>query len=83
LIDVIALLLDEFLLAFAGSALCFFARAGDVTISAASRPTIAEPIAKIMFAIEYYWIKENCYKTHPKKWNDDHPTLAGRNSEKY
>jgi hypothetical protein len=53
LIDVISLFLGEFLLAFAGSALCFFERAGDVTISPASRPTIAEPIAKNMFAIEY------------------------------
>jgi hypothetical protein len=67
LIDVISLFLGEFLLAFAGSALCFFARAGDVTISAASRPTIAVAIAKIMVAIDYYRIKEKCDKnTHTK-----------------
>jgi hypothetical protein len=64
---VISLFLGEFLLAFAGSALCFFALAGDVTTSAASRPTTADPIAKIMVAIDYYWIKEKCDKTHTKK----------------
>jgi hypothetical protein len=59
--------LGEFLLAFAGLALCFFAWVGDVTISAASRPTTADPIAKIMFATDYYRIKEMCDKTHTKK----------------
>jgi hypothetical protein len=67
LIDVISLFLGEFLLAFAGSALCFFARVGDVTISAASRPTTTDPMAKIMVATDYYRIKENCDKTHIKK----------------
>jgi hypothetical protein len=68
LINVISLFLGEFLLAFAGSAFCFFARVGDVTISAASRPTTADPpIAKIMVATDYYRIKENCDKTHTKK----------------
>jgi hypothetical protein len=52
LIDVISLFLGEFLLAFAGSALCFFALVGDVTISAASRPTTTDPIAKIVVAID-------------------------------
>jgi hypothetical protein len=64
---VISLFLGEFLLAFTGLALCFFAQAGDVTISPAIRPTIADPIAKIMFEIEYYGIKEKCDKTHTKK----------------
>jgi hypothetical protein len=67
LIDVISLFLGEFLLAFDGSALCFFVWAGDVTISAVSRPTTANPIAKIMVAIDYYWIKEKCDKTHTQK----------------
>jgi hypothetical protein len=39
----------------------------DVTISAASRPTTTDPIAKIMVATDYYRIKENCDKTHIKK----------------
>jgi hypothetical protein len=64
---VISLFLGEFLLAFAGSALCFFARAGDVTISPASRPTIVDPIAKIMLVTEYYQIKEKCDKTQTQK----------------
>jgi hypothetical protein len=56
LIDVNSLFLGEFLLAFASLALCFFALAREVMISPASRPTIAEPIAKLMFVIEYYQI---------------------------
>jgi hypothetical protein len=40
---------------------------GDVTISAPSRPTTADPIAKIMDATDYYRIKENCDKTYKKK----------------
>jgi hypothetical protein len=67
LIDVITLFLGEFLLAFAGSALCFFALVGDVTISAPSSPTTADPIAKIMVATKYYRLKENCDKAHKKK----------------
>jgi hypothetical protein len=74
LIDVISLFLGEFLLAFAGLELCFFARAGDVIISAASRPTTADPIAEIMVAIEYKWINEKCDK--PQKKNKDHPMPA-------
>jgi hypothetical protein len=40
---------------------------GDVTISAPSSPTTADPIAKIMVATEYYRLKENCEKAHKKK----------------
>jgi hypothetical protein len=67
LIDLISLFLGEFLLAFAGLALCFFAQAGDVTVSAASRPTITYPIAKIMVAIDYQWIKEKYDKKNTQK----------------
>jgi hypothetical protein len=71
-----ALFLGEFLVAFAGSPVCFLlVLAGDIAMIDATTPTIAQPIAQIMCAVVKNWIAEKCDKTLRSPKGNNHPTL--------